>query len=138
VKRQAALVLVGFLSLACVRDVTARFPGNLRPGEVPAELELRFTSSVSGAHVAVNGTLVVADERTDRIVITDLPPGPTSIIVAVEGEVQEKVFSLNLEAGRRIVVPLATVASGGAGSLIVQTLVSVLVNGAYIALRSLL
>jgi hypothetical protein len=137
----ALLALVTFASAsACsgAHDVRARYPEPPAPGEARAGLELRFTGSMSNVYVAVNGRLVCAGEHTDRILVTDLPPGNTQVIVAADGEPAEKAFAIDLPAGRVTVVPLAAPPSSNGGGFLVQALVSALVYGAYLALRSAL
>jgi hypothetical protein len=133
--------LASVFVLACARDLRARYP--LAPSEeegvsppATATVELRFTSAVKGLVVSVDGRLVVDGAHTQRVVIEQLPPGHVTVMVACEGA-PERVFSLDLEPGGRVVVPL-TGASGGGATSLWQTALGAAVTIGYLALRDAL
>jgi hypothetical protein len=76
---------------ACAHDVHTRFPA---PPEAPTgTVELVFTAPASDVSVAVNGVLVVYDERTERVRIDDVPTGYADLAIAAgAGEKQVRVW----------------------------------------------
>jgi hypothetical protein len=124
---------------ACAHDVLVRYPVPEGAEAPRAVLELRFTDTVYDANVSVNGKLVVEGVRTTKVVIEDLPAGPTQVVVASSGAPMERAFQVELPPGGRVVVPLVAPAggSGGAGTIFLQALASVFVYGVYAALHSL-
>lgn len=75
-----ALVLL-FLA-ACPHDVRTQYPA---PPDAPTgTLVLKFTTSAE-ISVAVNGILVVDGQKTDKVVIHNLPIGGNDVVVAANG-----------------------------------------------------
>ena len=76
---------------ACAHDVRARFPA---PPDAPTgTVELVFSAPASDVSVAVNGHLVVYDERTERIRIDNVPTGYADLAIAAgPGEKQVRVW----------------------------------------------
>jgi hypothetical protein len=78
--RFAWLALV--VLVACTHDVKVKYPA---PPDAPTgTLVLRFTSAAD-VSVAVNGLLVVDDEKTDKVVIENLPVGGNDVVIAANG-----------------------------------------------------
>lgn len=77
--RFVALLLV----VACTHDsVRVQYPA---PPDAPTgTLVLRLTEPAE-VSVAVNGQLVVDDEKTDKIIIENLPVGSNDVVIAANG-----------------------------------------------------
>ncbi len=76
---------------ACARDVHARFP--TPPGEPSGVVELVFTAPAADVSVAINGVLVVHDERTERVRIEGVPTGYADLAIAAgAGEKQIRIW----------------------------------------------
>src|SRR5688572_15449292 len=68
--------------IGCTHDVRAKYPA---PPDAPTgTLVLRFTTSAD-VSVAVNGILVVDDEKTDKIIIENIPIGGNDLVIAANG-----------------------------------------------------
>lgn len=68
--------------VGCAHDVRVQYPA---PPDAPTgTLVLRLTTSAD-VSVAVNGVLVVDDEKTDKIVIERVPVGSNDIVIAANG-----------------------------------------------------
>ncbi len=119
--------LAGCTSAA--RPVAARYP-QARPGD-DAELTLQFSHAVAGAHVSINGRPVVMGAHTARIVVAGLPPGELAVMLAADGI--EKAFTLELEPGQHVMVPIAAAPARDGPSPIVQALLGVT---AYLLVRA--
>lgn len=80
----------------------ARFPA---PPDAPTgTVELVFSAPASDVSVAVNGQLVVYDQRTERIRIDDVPTGYADLAIAAgPGEKQVRVW---VESDRVTSIPL--------------------------------
>ena len=77
------LVLVFVALVGCAHDVHVRFPA---PPDVPTgTIVLLLSSAASGVSVAVEGFLVVEDEHTDRVVITNVPVGTQELVMTANG-----------------------------------------------------
>lgn len=129
--RPATLVLglgVGLGLAACAHDVRARFPA---PPDAPTgTVELVFSAPASDVSVAVNGHLVVYDERTERIRIDDVPTGYADLAIAAgPGEKQVRVW---VEYDRVTTIPLG--APGEAPMSAVRALATSLATVALYAL----
>lgn len=96
-----AVLAIALFAAACAHDVHARYPA---PPDAPTgSITLLFTAS-SVVSVAVNGVLVVHDERTERVVIDDVPTGFAEISIAAgTGEKQARVW---VDSARSTTVPL--------------------------------
>jgi hypothetical protein len=70
-------VLVG-----CAHDVRVDYPAP--PDVATGTLVLRLTTTAA-VSVAVNGILVVDDEKTDKIVIERVPIGTNDVVIAANG-----------------------------------------------------
>ena len=89
---RSPLLLLPWLGLgACAHDVVTRFPA---PPDAPTgAVELVFTAPASDVSVAVNGHLVVYDERTEKIRIDNVPTGYADLAIAAgSGEKQVRVW----------------------------------------------
>jgi hypothetical protein len=118
------LVVLLLLIAGCAHDVHVRFPA---PAEAPTgRLVLLLTQSASGVSVAINGTLVVEDEHTQKVVIDGVPAGTDEVIIAANGT--DKQIKLWIEADRTTTVPLG-VPDSGTGFLkgILGSLISIVV-----------
>lgn len=68
--------------VACGDVVRVKYPA---PPDAPTgTLVLKFTTTAN-VSVAVNGVLVVDDEKTDKVIIHDLPIGGNDVVVAANG-----------------------------------------------------
>ncbi len=77
------MVLLLLLAGACARDVHARFPA---PPDVPTgTIVLLLSSAASGVSVAIEGLLVVEDEHTERVVISNVPIGTQEVVMTANG-----------------------------------------------------
>ena len=93
-----ALVLVS----GCAHDVRARFPA---PTGLPTgTLVLTFASPASGVSVAINGVLVVRDQRTEEVVIQQVPTGYAEVALAAGAG--EKQFRVWIDSDTTTTVPL--------------------------------
>lgn len=63
-----------------------------------------MSESASGVAVAVNGVLVVDDEKTDHIVIEGVPTGTGEIVMTANGA--DKAFRVWIDSERPTTVPL--------------------------------
>lgn len=132
--RNPSLALVACVGLAvaasaCAHDVHARLPA--APGDPTGTVELVFTSASAGVTVAVNGVLVVSDERTERVRIDGVPTGYADLVIAAgSGEKQLRVW---VESDHVTAIPLG--ASGEAPMSAIRALATSLAG---IALYSLL
>lgn len=78
--RLAWLVLA--VVVGCSHDVRVTYPA---PPDAPTgTLVLRLTASAD-VSVAINGFLVVDDEKTDKIVIERVPVGTNDVVIAANG-----------------------------------------------------
>ncbi|MCC6999757.1 MAG: hypothetical protein IT370_34460, partial [Deltaproteobacteria bacterium] len=103
---------------AAARPVSARYP-QAQPGD-DAELTLQFTHAVDGAHLSINGHPVVMDAHTARIVVAGLPAGELAVMLAADG--LEKAFTLELQPGQHVMVPVAAAPAREGPSPSVQAL----------------
>lgn len=124
-------VLLGLavVASACAHDVHAHFP---TPPETPAgSVELVFTAPAAAVAVAVNGVLVVHDERTERVRIDGVPTGYADLAIAAgAGEKQVRVW---VDADRVTTLPL-----GSPGEAPVSAVRALATSLASIALYALL
>lgn len=133
------LALFPLLALtACPHDVMVRWPEAPIAPEAGATLELRFTDTVSHAQVSVNGRLMVSGERTNVVVISGIPAGNTSVVVAAEGMPMEKAFAVDLQPGQHVVVPLIAPPSQPFFGMVAQAFIGAVVFLGYEAIRSAL
>jgi hypothetical protein len=118
------LVVLLLLVVGCAHDVSVRFPA---PADAPTgKLVLLLTQSASDVSVAINGTLVVEDEHTQKISIDAVPAGTNEVIIAANGT--DKQIKLWIDADRTTTVPLG-VPESGTGFLkgILGSLISIVV-----------
>lgn len=117
------LLVAGWL-FACSHDVRARFPS--RPDEPTGTLVLSMSESASGVAVAINGVLVVDDEKTDHIVIEGVPTGTGEIVMTANGA--DKAFRVWIDSERPTTVPLGVPAeSFGFLKSVAGSLISIVV-----------
>jgi hypothetical protein len=117
------LLLAGWL-VACSHDVRARFPS--RPDEPTGTLVLSMSEAASGVAVAVNGVLVVDDEKTDHITIEGVPTGTSEIVMTANGA--DKAFRVWVDSERPTTVPLGVPAeSFGFLKSVAGSLISIVV-----------
>lgn len=95
-------LLVLFAVVGCAHDVRARYPSP--PEEPTGTLVLTMSEPASGVTVAVNGVLVVNDEKTDHIVIEGVPTGTGDVVMAANGA--DKAFRVWIDSERPTTVPL--------------------------------
>ena len=74
--------ILALLLVACTHDVRVKYPA---PPDAPTgTLVLRLTDAAN-VSVAVNGQLLVDDEKTDKIIIENLPVGSNDLVIAANG-----------------------------------------------------
>ena len=121
------LGLVGLVG-GCAHDVATRFPS--QPTEPTGTLVLQLTKPASGVTVAINGVLVVDDERTERVVIAGVPTGQAEVVMAANGG--DKAFRVWIDSAHPTTVPLGVPDEGSgfikslAGSLLTIVVYSLL------------
>ena len=110
------LVLVG-----CAHDVRVDYPA---PPDAPTgTLVLRLTQTTN-VSVAVNGLLVVDNEKTDKIRIDHIPIGGNDVVIAANGG--DKAFRAFVTSEQWTTVPMGVPeASTGFLKSIFATLVSI-------------
>ena len=119
---------MGLLVGGCSHDVRARYPS--RPDEPTGTLVLTMARPASGVTVAINGLLVVDDEKTGHVVVEGVPVGTGNIVMAANGA--DKAFSVWIESEHPTTVPLGVPDEGSgflkslAGSLITIIVYSLL------------
>lgn len=121
----ALLFWFGISSAGCAHDVHARFPA---PPDTPTgTIVLLLSSAASGVSVAIEGHLVVEDEHTDRVVISNVPIGTQEVVMTANGANQ--AMKLWVGGDHATTVPLGVPADARPGMLetIVGTVVSLLV-----------
>jgi hypothetical protein len=94
--------------LGCAHDVKARYPS--RPDEPTGTLVLTMARPASGVTVAINGLLVVDDEKTEHVVIEGVPVGTREIVVAANGS--DKAFNVWVSSEHPTTVPLGVPEEG--------------------------
>ena len=109
------------LLVGCAHDVRVQYPA---PPDAPTgTLVLRLTTAAN-VSVAVNGQLVVEDEKTDKIIIENLPVGGNDVIIAANGG--DKAFRAWVTSDQWTTVPMGVPeASGSVLKSIFATLVSI-------------
>jgi hypothetical protein len=116
--RNLQLALVASVGLAaaasaCAHDVHVRYPAP--PGAPTGTLELVFSAPAADVSVAVNGFLVVRDERTEHIRIDDVPTGYAELAIAAgSGEKQARIW---IDADRVTTLPLGAPAEAPLSAL---------------------
>jgi hypothetical protein len=114
--RIALLLLWTFLS-ACSHDVTVRYPDN---SGNPASTLTIMMDSATAMTVAINGILLVDDERTKRVDIQNMPPGFAEVSVSAGGNAQQARVWVSPDHATTI--PMGSPGSGGPS--VVSTLLS--------------
>lgn len=116
-------VVLLVLVVGCAHDVRVRYPA---PPDAPSgTLVLRLTQTAD-VSVAVNGQLLVDDEKTDKIVIENLPVGSNDVVIAANGG--DKAFRAWVTSDHWTTVPMGVPeASTGMLKSIFATLVSIVV-----------
>ena len=127
--------VAGVLALACAHDLRVAFPGAAAPAD-SATVELRFTHAVDHACITVNGVEIAEDANTARVVVSGVPSGPATVMVAAS-DGPEKVFELNLHPGQRVVVPLSA-PDTSVGKTLLGALMTAAVYAVYLGLASAL
>ena len=118
------VLLVAITAGGCSHDVKARFPS--RADEPTGTLVLTMARPASGVTVAINGVLVVDDEKTGHVMIEGVPVGTGEVVMAANGS--DKAFHVWIESTRPTTVPLG-VPDEGSGFLksLAGSLLSILV-----------
>ena len=101
------LVLVALL-VGCSHDIRARYPS--RPDEPTGTLVLKLSKVASGVTVAINGLMVVEDEKTEHVVIEGVPTGQREIVIAANGS--DKAFNVWVTSEHPTTVPLGVPEEG--------------------------
>ena len=84
------LLLVLGIVFGCSHDIRTRYPS--RPDEPTGTLVLTMATVASGVTVAINGLLVVDDEKTQHVVIEGVPTGFRDVVMAANGS--DKAFQV--------------------------------------------
>jgi hypothetical protein len=96
------LALIFLLVVGCAHDVRAHFPA---PPRAPTgKLVLLLSKPASNVTVAVNGQLVVEDEKTGRITIDGIPVGHIDVTMSANGS--DKQFRVWVDDTHATTVPL--------------------------------
>jgi hypothetical protein len=104
--------------------VKARYPS--KPDEPTGTLVLAMTKPASGVTVAINGMLVVDDEKTGHVVIEGVPVGTGEVVMAANGS--DKAFRVWIESDHPTTVPLGVPEEGyGFLKSVAGSLLSILV-----------
>ncbi len=112
------------LVVGCTHDVKARYPS--KPDEPTGTLVLAMTKPASGVTVAINGMLVVDDEKTGHVVIEGVPVGTGEVVMAANGS--DKAFRVWIESDHPTTVPLGVPEEGyGFLKSVAGSLLSILV-----------
>jgi hypothetical protein len=107
--------------VGCTHDVRVEYPAP--PDSPTGTLVLRLTTSAN-VSVAVNGILVVDDEKTDKVVIHKVPIGGNDVVIAANGG--DKAFRAFVTSEQWTTVPMGVPeASTGFLKSIFATLVSI-------------
>jgi hypothetical protein len=96
------LLLLLVIAVGCSHDVHARFPAP--PGAPTGKLVLLLSKPASNVTVAINGVLVVEDEKTRRVTIDQIPSGTVEITMSANGS--DKQFKVWLDDTHATTVPL--------------------------------
>jgi hypothetical protein len=96
------LLLVLVLVVGCSHDILARYPS--RPDEATGTLVLTMAKPASGVSVAINGLLVVEDEKTGHVMIQGVPIGTRDVVMAANG--MDRAFQVWIDSDRPTTVPL--------------------------------
>ena len=115
------LVWLFIVVVGCAHDVRVDYPA---PPDVPTgTLVLRLTQTAN-VSVAVNGMLVVDNEKTDKIRIDHIPIGGNDVVIAANGG--DKAFRAFVTSEQHTTVPMGVPeASTGFLKSIFATLVSI-------------
>ncbi len=97
------LIVVG-----CAHDVRASFPAP--PGAPTGKLVLLLSKPASNVTVAVNGQLVVEDEKTGRVTIDHIPVGNVEVTMSANGA--DKQFRIWVDDTYATTVPLGVPEQG--------------------------
>jgi len=98
-----ALVALACLALvACAHDVNVRYPAE--PDEPTGTVVLLLSQAASDVNVAINGTLVVEDAHTSRIVISHAPAGTEEIVLTANGS--DKAMHVYVSTEHATTIPL--------------------------------
>lgn len=96
------LLVFWLVLLGCSHDVRARYPSH--PDEPTGTLVLTMAKPASGVTVAINGILVVNDEKTGHVVIEGVPVGTREVVMAANGA--DKAFNVWVDSDHPTTVPL--------------------------------
>jgi hypothetical protein len=96
------LSLLLLFVIGCAHDVRANFPAP--PGAPTGKLVLLLSKPASNVTVAVNGQLVVEDEKTGRITIEGIPVGNIDVTMSANGS--DKQFKVWVDDTYATTVPL--------------------------------
>jgi len=121
--------LLIIMLVGCAHDVRAGFPAP--PGAPTGTLVLLLSRPANNVTVAINGQLIVEDEKTGRVMIKDIPTGNAEITMSANGS--DKQFRVWVDDTHVTTVPLG-VPEQGMGFLksVLGTLISLI---AYSLLR---
>jgi hypothetical protein len=96
------VVLVLLLLVGCAHDVRASYPAP--PGAPTGRLVLLLSQPASGVTVAINGHLVVENQKTGRVTVDKIPVGSSEITIAANGS--DKQIKVWIDDTHPTTVPL--------------------------------
>ena len=102
------LLLTLLLLVSCAHDVRATFPAP--PGAPTGKLVLLLSRPASNVTVAINGQLVVEDQKTGRVTIDQIPAGTAEITLSANGS--DKQFRVWVDDTHPTTVPLGVPEQG--------------------------
>jgi hypothetical protein len=115
------LLLLALLFGACSHDVQAKFPAP--PNAPVGKLVLLLSRPASNVSVAINGQLVVEDQKTGRVTIEQVPVGNAEITMTANGS--DKQFRVWVDDTYVTTVPLGVPEQGmGFIKTVMGTLIS--------------
>ncbi len=113
---------ISIVLLGCAHDVRVRYPS--APEDPTGTVVLLLSQAASEVSVAINGLLVVENEHTGRVVITNAPVGTEEIVLTANGS--DKAMHVWVGTDHATTIPLG-VPDGSVGLLktILGTLISI-------------
>ncbi len=115
------------LAAGCAHDVHVQYPGT-----EGGTIVLLMSEAASGVSVAVNGTLVVENAHTQRVVIDRAPIGNDDIVIAANGG--DKSMRVWVGTDHATTVPMG-VPEGGATSFLKAIFASIVTVALYALLH---
>jgi hypothetical protein len=107
-----SLIVLGVVTMSgCASNVAIRYPAAPSNGAETGAVLVRFTEPMRAVNVSIDGLLVVEDEHTERVHISDVPTGTREVSIVAEArgraEAVERSEILNVAAGQEVSVLVA-------------------------------